>query len=186
MKTIFDLCKRLDNPIRRELLRRVYTSPDGGANVTLAQDNCGLGMSGTSQYLRQLEELGLIRRQRSGRYVNYLADWSMASPEIQVVAEGIYARFKAGKDIESLAPVFHTMMNPFRARVLNWLLNGGSGEKDVICERFDKRRETVARDLKPAIDDGLLDMTDDDESSGEYLLLKPTDPLALKILEFSV
>ena len=56
----------------------------------------------------------------------------------------------------------------------------------MICERLDKRRETVARDLKPAIDDGLLDMTDDDESSGEYLLLKPTDPLALKILEFSV
>lgn len=186
MKTVFDLCRRLDNPIRRELLRRVYTSLDGGYNVGLAQDNSGLGMSGTSQYLKQLEELGLIRRERCGRYVNYLADWSVAPTGIRDLAAQFHARFAEGGTLESLAPVFHAVMNPFRGRVLNWLSRGGSGEKSLLCERFNKRREILARDLKPAIDVGLLDMTDDDETAGEYVYCPPTDPLALHILSLAI
>ena len=186
MKTIFDLCKRLDNPIRRELLRRVYTSRDGGANVGLAQDNSGLGMSGTSQYLKQLEELGLIRRERAGRYVNYLADWSQAPGAVQEIAALIHRRFSEGGDLEPLEPVFHSLMNPFRGRAIHWLSTGGSGDKAALCERFNKRREVLARDLQPAVEAGLLEVTDDDSETGAYVYRAPADPLARRLIDLAM
>ncbi len=182
MKTIYDLCRRLNNPIRREFLRRVYTALDGGYNVGYAQDNSGVGMSGTSQYLKQLEELGLIRRHRSGKYVNYHADWSQAPSEIKELAALFHERFAQKETLESLANVFHVVMHPLRGRIINWLSKGGSGEKLFLCERFQKRREILARDLKPAVDLGLLEIADDDDAFGEYRYLPPADPIAQKII----
>ena len=186
MKTIFDLCKRLDNPVRRELLRRVYTSRGDGANVTLTQDESGVGLSGASQYLKQLEELGLIARRRSGRFVNYLADWSLAPKGIKTIAAMLHARIKEDGTIDSLAPVFHAVMNPFRGRVLNWLMRGGKGDKKFLADRFGKDLRTIDRDLKPAIDAGLLDMTDDDEDVGSYVFVTPEDSIARAIIALAV
>ncbi len=187
MKTIYDLCRRLNNPVRREFLRRIYTTPDvGGYNVGLAQYNSGVGMSGTSQYLKQLEELGLVRRERSGKYVNYHADWSQAPSAIKELAALFHERFSQQETLESLADVFHVVMNPIRGRVLNWLSKGGSGEKACLCKQFLKRREILARDLKPAVDLGLLEITDDDDAVGEYRYLLPTDPIAQRIIALAI
>ena len=183
MKTICDLCKKLYNPIRLELLKRAYTALDGGVNVGFAQDDSGLGISGTSQYLKQLEDLGLIRRERAGRYVNYLADWSHAPSDIGEIAALLSARFKANGEVESLVPFFGVMMNPLRARVVHYLAKGGDGTKTHLIERFKQSKRTFDRDLKPARDAGLLDMDDDDATAGRYIYLAPSDPIALRIIE---
>ena len=182
MKTISDLCKKLNNPIRIELLKGVYTSMTGGANVGLMQDGSGLGVSGTSQYMAQLEDLGLIRRKRSGRYVNYLADWSQATPEIAEIAAMLKQRFVEKGDMTELTVVFGVLMNPFRARVINYLANGGNGEKENLIKCFKQSKKTLDRDLKPARDAGLLDMDDDDADFGCYTYHAPSDPIATRLI----
>jgi len=183
MKTVCDLCKRLNNPIRIELLRRAYTSLDGGVNVGIAQDKSGVGVSGTSQYLKQLEDLGILRRERSGKYVNYIADWSAAPAPIAEIAAMLKARFKKGEDVESLVPYFNALMNPFRARVVKYLAKGGDGSKEAIADKFTKFSKTLDRDLKSAVTVGLLTCDDADEGVGTYAYHPPTDEIVLKIIE---
>ena len=184
MKTICDLCKKLNNPIRIELLRRIYTA-SYGANVGLTQDGSGLGQSGASQYLAQLEDLGLIRRERSGRYVNYYADWTLASPEIAEIAALLKKRFAEKGDVKRLLPIFAVMMNPMRARVVHYLADGGDGAKEHLIEHFKQNKKTFDRDLKPARDAGLLDMDDDDAGVGSYSYHAPTDPIARRLVELA-
>ena len=69
MNGISELCKLLHNPLRLEILRRVYDAK-GGVNVGYLADeftDSGLGLSGVSQYLKQLERIGVVKRERAGR-----------------------------------------------------------------------------------------------------------------------
>ena len=115
----WELCRKLANPERRALLRMVCEAKDG-LNVGLAQDGAvGLEQSGTSQYLGQLWKLGLIRRVRSGRFVNYYADAENAHALVKDVAVALQERFRAeagcGSHDESYLPVMRVMGNAMRA-----------------------------------------------------------------------
>ena len=84
MATVSDLCKLLRNPLRQRLLSRIYLSLDG-VNVGFLVDmlsDAGLNQSGVSQYLKQMEQLGVIRREQAGRYVNYKADTQRANERV--------------------------------------------------------------------------------------------------------
>ena len=125
------------NPERRSLLRMVCEAKDG-LNVGIAQDGAeGLKQSGTSQYLGQLWKLGLIRRVRSGKYVNYYADAENAHALVQNVAVALQDRFRAesggNSHDEGYLPVMRVMGNAMRARIVGMLAREGQATREYVC-----------------------------------------------------
>ena len=87
MKEVWELCRRLNNPTRLKLLMDVYSQKlDDGLNVGIAMDDNSLKQSATSAHLSALASLGIIRRCRSGRFVNYYPEISEESPSVAEIA----------------------------------------------------------------------------------------------------
>lgn len=180
---IWELCRKLANPERRALLRMVCEAKDG-LNVGIAQDGAeGLKQSGTSQYFGQLWKLGLIRRLRSGRFVNYYADAENAHALVRDVAVALQERFRAeaggGSHDESYLPVMRVMGNAMRARIVGMLAREGSACHEYVCDRLGVSGRTLDRHLKPAIDIGLVEC----DANGNLKISTPTDPIAQLIVK---
>lgn len=174
------------NPERRTLLRKVCEARDG-LNVGIAHEgNDGLKQSGTSQYLGQLWKLGLIRRVRSGKYVNYYADAENANALVRDVALALQERFRAeaggsGCD-EGYLPVMRVMGNAMRARIVGLLATEGQTNREYVCDRLGLDFRTLDRHLKPAIDMGLVEC----DAGDNLRLVPPSDPIAQLIVKSAV
>ena len=68
------MCRRLNNPKRFDFLVRLYRDDRpmdlAGLNVTGASDGAKVNLSATSEYLKGLAEIGLIRRDRVKEHVD--------------------------------------------------------------------------------------------------------------------
>lgn len=185
MTEMWELCRKLANPERRALLRKVCEARDG-LNVGIAQDgNDGLKQSGTSQYLGQLWKLGLIRRVRSGKYVNYYADAENAHALVQNVAVALQERFRAESESnshdEGYLPVMRVMGNAMRARIVGMLAREGTANRDYVCDKTGLEVKALMRHLKSAFDIGLVQI-----DAGETLkVIPPFDSIAQLILKAS-
>lgn len=182
---ISNLCKILNNTFKREMLVRIYTSP-GGVNVGEIAEEMkarGLVLSGVSQYLKQLEGLGVIMRSRSGRYVNYSPNPKNASPDVREVVEALVKRLRKGDD-SSLDAVFAALMNPFRAKVIAALAKAGSISAMDICEATEHIPRYLTRDLQPAVDAGLIWSDDSETALATYHFTPPTDPFVKLLVSF--
>jgi len=171
------LFKTLNNPLKLMMLERVYGAKDG-MNVGLLADEMssrGLVLSGVSQYLKELEGLGVVQRGRAGRYVNYKADCSRAHPAVREIVMGVIGRMKKGD--MSFADVFPALMNPFRAKVVAALSKAGTIPAVDICEKTDHQPKHLKRDLQPAVDAGLIWADDGDVVLASYHYVEPSDPL---------
>ena len=178
MVEIWELCRKLSNPERRALLRMVCNSKDG-LNVGIAEEESnGLQQSGTSQYLGQLWKLGLIRRVRSGRYVNYYPDAENAHVLIKDVAIALQVRFCAeNKDTtpnEDYLPVMRVMGHAMRAKIIGMLAREGTLSLDYLCDKTGLTAKSLARHLKPAIKIGLVEEVGD----GSLKISTPDDHIA--------
>jgi len=157
-----------------------------GLNVGIAH-NCaeGLKQSGTSQYLGQLWKLGLIRRMRSGRFVNYYADAENAHALVKDVALALQERFRAevgGVHDEGYISVMRVMGNAMRARVVGILAREGSATSGYVCDRLGLSLRALERHLKPAIDISLVDC----DADGNLRFNMPSDPIAQLIVKSAV
>jgi len=181
MKHVWDLCKVLENEHRMMLLAEIYKSRDGGCNVGYLADRMlgKLEFPAVSQYLKQLESLGLLRRERCGKYVNYLDDMREAEDGVRQVARMIRAEIKE-KGMYDDHNMFRALMNAFRAKVCRYLMEGGNGEKSVICDKFKHFSKYLVRDLQPAVEAGLLS-----EYVEAYELMLPADPIVRRIVELA-
>jgi len=181
MVKIWDLCKVLENVHRRELLAEIYRSREGGCNVGYLVEHMRnrIEPPAVTQYLRQLERIGLLRRERCGKYVNYLDDMREASPFVREVVQMIRKETKTRGSYDDNG-LFRALMNAFRARVCHYLLKGGDGAKSVICDRFYHFSKHLARDLQPAVASGLLT-----EYVEAYELSLPDDPIVRRIIELA-
>ena len=182
----WELCRKLANPERRALLRMVCEAKDG-LNVGLAQDGAAkLKQSGTSQYLGQLWKLGLIRRVRSGRFVNYYADAENAHALVRDVAVALQKRFRAearcGSHDESYLPVMRVMGNAMRARIVGLLAREGYANSEYICEKLGLDGRALDRHLKSAINIGLVER----DAGGTLRLNQPSDPIARLVVKTAV
>lgn len=180
---ICELCKVLNNPLKLELLLRVHSVRDG-ANVGVLADEMsrrGLVLSGVSQYLKQLESLGVIRRSRDGRYVNYYPDLRGASADVKAVVEALVSRKGS---LAELAPVFAALMNPFRTRVVALLHKAGEISGVEICEKTQHSLRYLKRDLQAAVDAGLLWADDSEPALAVYRSCEPKDPIARLLVSF--
>ena len=185
MLEICNMCKLLSNPLRLEMLARVYSAADG-VNVGVLADELsqsGIGQSGVSQYLKQLASLGVIRRIRSGRYVNYIRH-EAPDPAVRKAIEAIASRMKKNRN-RNFAYVFGVMMNPFRARVVVDVAKAGAIPAVEICERLEHQVKYLKRDLQCAVDAGLLDVDDSDVKDAVYRYVAPSDPLVALIVSLA-
>ena len=179
MEALCEMCKLLYNPLRLEILMRTYAARDG-VNVGVlgeAMKPSGLGVSGVSQYLKQLERIGVVRRERAGCYVNYMPDTRRARPKVRQFVEALVAG--TGKDdLVPLEPVFGALMNPFRARVVSAVAQAGAIPAAEICERTHHPSRHLGRDLRMAVDAGLIDPDDSEATCATYHYVEPADPLS--------
>ena len=179
MVAICEMCKLLSNELRLEVLVRVFRAKDG-VNVGLLADgmqNLGLGLSGVSQYLKQLERLGVVRRVRAGRYVNYVADVRRADPKVRTAVEAIVpAVGKRGCD--ALLPIFGALMNPFRAGVVAAVAKAESISSEEICAKMEHQMKHLKRDLRAAVDAGLIDSDDTEAQIAVWHYREPSDAVA--------
>ena len=181
MKKVWALCKVLENEHRKTLLAEIYKSHGGGCNVGFLVDRMSgkLEAPAVSQYLKQLEYLGLLRRERSGKFVNYYDDMREAGSDVREVARLIRREMRQTGVYDDHG-MFRALMNAFRARVCHYLLNGGQGEKGAICDRFSHISRYLVRDLRPAVESGLLV-----EYGDAYELVPPDDQIVRRIIELA-
>ena len=173
---ISELCKVCNNPLKLEMLVRIHSAKDG-VNVGVLADEMsprGLVLSAVSQYLKQLETLGAVRRVRAGRYVNYFPN-DAASADIRSVIATIAAR-KGNR--KTLAPYFAALMNPFRAKVVAALRKAGEISAVEICEKTEHQLRYLKRNLQAAEDAGLIWSDDSEPSLAVYHYCEPSDPIA--------
>jgi len=178
----------LDNKQRRAFLVRLYN--DGrpfdmaGFNVGEAVDKSDLNQPATSQYLKQLSTLGLVRRERHGRIVSYIPDVRSTTPYIKEIGEMMRDRWRADPTDELFVPIFHIMMGPFRARVVRLVASGECGSVEALAERFKRKPADLIRHLEWAVKGGVLDL-DSEDPAGVYRYITPADPIARRIIELS-
>lgn len=182
------MCKLLNNPKRMDFLVRLYRNSlslnDSCLNVGNAQDGSGLFLAATSTYLRQLADIGLVRRERSGRLVNYYPDFTRAAEEVQEIAALIMHRLRKEDGNMSFAPVFRVMMGAIRARVVRYIASGGDGCVEHLSERFQLQIGDLRHYLKFAEEGGML-VCNSDDPDGVYRYIAPADPIARRIVELS-
>ena len=182
---IHNLCKLLHNPFKREILLRVYVSRDGINVGVLADemDRKGLVPSGVSHYLKELESVGVIRRSRAGRYVNYYPDPKNASPDVKLVVEE-FVSHNGRLEEEALDAVFGALMNPFRARVIAALSTAGSIPSLEICQKTGHQPRYLKRDLQAAVDANLIWADDSGTACAVYHFVPPKDPFVKRLVSF--
>lgn len=183
-----EMCKKLNNPNRMDLLIRLYRNAKrptfAGLNVNDAQDGSKIFQPATSEYLRQLWGLKLIRRERAGRLVNYYPDFSRACAPVSVIAAMIADRAGADSDDFAFAAIFRVMMGSVRSRIVRFLAAGGIGVVESLCDEFSMRETDLHYTLRPAVDGGILSL-DVKCPDGTYRYITPADPIARRIVELS-
>jgi len=180
---VCELYKLLYNPLRLEILRRVCASRDG-MNVGQLVDEMtkhDIRQSCVSQYLKQLEHVGVIVRRRAGKYANYFADSSNAPANVRdAVHEIIW--YRNAHPQHDVGPVLGVLMNPFRAAVVRAIAGAGRMDGPTICARFAHQPKYLKRDLQAAVDAGLLAM--DDSEDPVYRFVPPSDMITEKLIAF--
>ena len=182
MNKVWDMCKILNNPKKLRIVEQIYLAGASGVSVkALAGELCEveLGKSGISQYLKQLAQLGVVRRERQGKSVAYFYDTYRARAEVKEVLELICQRLKHGGGMEFL-PTFRTLMNPFRAKVAGMLKCGLAGSLSEICAKLGCSRQHALMELKLGMEDGYF------RCDGDNLnLALPDDEIVWRIVELS-
>ena len=186
MKEVWELCKKLNNPVRMKLLVEIYAKrPDAGVNVGFAMDESKLIASTASEHLSALASLGLIRRCRSGRFVNYYPEISGDYPHIAQIGQLIRERVLENPGDLLFTKVFPAMMNAFRARAVAFIAKSNGVTLLDLAEKYDKEMRLITRDLKPAVEAGLISVSAEG-ADGVYRYNPPSDPIAQRIVELSV
>lgn len=183
-----EMCRKLSNPKRFDFLVRLYNDRQemrfAGFNVGDAQDGSGLLQPATSQYLRQLADLGLARRRRHGRLVHYYPDFSAASSCVKEVASMMRLRLLSGSKDSSYTEVFPVLASTFRSVVVRYIAAGGDGSVASLGALYGKRSSEIIRLLEPAVTGLLLELDSEDEN-GTYRYIPPEDEIARRIVELS-
>ena len=185
MIKVCDLCRVLANPLRLEILARIYCAPDG-FNVGFLADEMQkhkLGLSAVSQYLMQLERMGLIRRRREGRYVNYYPVSSGGPASIRGIFQQIVKNLRSQKGRDYVR-AFAVLKDPFRAKVVGLLSRERKLSTEAICMRCDRKMQIwhLYRDLKCAIDAGLI-RADGNCSDANYFYIQPKSKIVQLLID---
>ena len=184
-----EMCRRLNNPKRFDFLVRLYQDDRSmdlaGFNVKGALDGAKVNLSATSEYLKGLAEIGLIRRERAGRLVNYTPDFSLAKPCVGEIARMMRERIRKDPNDLGFVPVFRAMMGSRRSRIVRHIASGGCGHIPYLIQQFEFLQLCdLIRDLKAAVEAHILDL-DSQDSDGTYTYITPADPIARRIVELS-
>ena len=185
MKEVWELCKKLNNPVRMKVLVEIYKRRhDPGMNVGILVDTCRINEPTASEHLSALSSLGLIQRRRSGRFVNYYPEIKSDNPNIDEIGQLIRERVLENPTDLSFTKIFPAMMNAFRARAVTFIAKSSGVTLLDLAERYDKELRLITRDLRPAVKLGLLSVSAEG-ADGLYTYNPPSDPIARRIIELS-
>ena len=180
MNNIWDLCKLLNNPKKMRLFQSICLAGKQGVSVmalTEEMGESGLGKSGISQYLKQMAQLGLVRRDRKGATVVYFYDVGRARKEVREVAEMIATRISLGGDM-GFVQALRTLMNPFRAKVASLIYHKEAGDSGEICKRMMCSSARLYMAMKLGIEDGIFTY-----EGGKLALQASGDVIIQRIIE---
>ena len=76
---------------------------------------------------------------------------------------------------------FYVMMNAARARVVNFLAGGGSGDAETLCDKFKILPQNLERFLEMAVREELLDLSSQN-SSGVYSCVASADEIVRRLV----
>jgi len=164
------------------MLVRIYQSEDG-VNVGVMTDELsqsGIGQSGVSQYLKQLSAIGVIRRVRAGKFVNYVRG-EAPNPAVREAVR-IIVDWKLQKGDKRVVEICGVLMNPFRAAAVSAVAKAGKVAASEICEKLEHQMKYLKRDLQSAVEAGLLEMDDDASPDPVYRYVEPSDTLAKELV----
>jgi len=186
MERYCNMCRRLANPERVNLLRTVMTILEpGGLPVQHLAELAGMKVSATCQYLAQLEgECGFVESVRQGRYVLYRAATQFDSERTARLVVALSGRFrreedgrfiwrKSARPTPAFVKVMPALENVSRLGVLAAVRTGGPLTKNDLVHRLDMSEINVRRHLKVLEECGLIMRND---ALVEYRA--PEDPLA--------
>lgn len=183
-----EMCSKLNNPKRFEFLVRLYRDYQDpvrdGFVVKDAVDGSGLNQPATSEYLRQLASLGLVRRKRNGRFVHYSPDYTLANPCVREIASMIRQCVRSPEHDMSFTPIFRVMMGSLRSRIVRLLAAEGDRSLGSLAWQFKVQISDLRKILGPAIEGGVLALESDDSGGGCHYVV-PAHPVARRIVELS-
>jgi len=169
MERYCNMCRRLANPERVNLLRTVMTILEpGGLPVHHLAELAGMKVSATCQYLAQLEsECGFVESVRQGRYVLYRTATQFDSDMTDRIVAALSDRFRREEDglfvwrkSARPTPAFVTVMpaleNESRLRVLAAIQAAGPHTKNGLVHRLGMSDINVRRHLKVLESCGLV------------------------------
>lgn len=185
---VWELCRLLKNPKRLDLLVQIYRDCKDprldGVSVNDMVDDGLLNQAATSEYLKQLEGIGLIRRQRVGKSVRYFPDYSSAEDAIRDFASLLRGRLQTERYGLDFIKYMPALSNAFRASAVNVIAENGRMSVEMLCDLFKRPPRFLFRDLKPAVVDTLLG-TDDSENPTVYWFQPPSDAIAQRLVELA-
>jgi len=186
MERYCNMCRRLANAERVNLLRTVMTILDpGGLPVQHLAELAGMKVSATCQYLSQLEsECGFVESVRQGRYVLYRTATRFDSDRTARIVAALSDRFrreedgrfvwcKSARTIPAFLAVMPALQNEARLGVLAAIRTGGPLTKNDLVHRLGMSEVNVRRHLRVLEKCGLVLRND---ASVEDRV--PEDPLA--------
>ncbi len=182
---IWKLCRLLKNPKRMELLVKLYREcqkPSDCINVSAIQCSARLELAATSEYLKDLMQIGLLQRKRCAQEVVYYPDLSRAKPAVRKFGIVLRSQLISGKCDFGFTCAFPSLSNASRAKAIKLLSDFGALERSRLCEMLNKNPKNLSRDLLRAKKDGLIDYGSEDDDA-IYTYLPPTHPVIQMLVD---
>jgi len=161
----------LANRQRLHILEYLATRPQ--ATVSEVAQSVGLPDAVASQYLRALNARGLLRAQRSGRWVYYRMAPDPVVPEAESLVSALQDSFGCGSlDAKTVFAVLTAFTHPRRVTIVRLLHRLGVLEFNPLRLRSDMSRQALGRHLRKLMDRGIVE-----EGTDGYRLCRPRNKL---------
>lgn len=164
-----NLCRRLSNRKRLNLLRKVMASPErDGLSAAHLADMTWMSPAAARQHLRVLDaECGLVESVRDGRAVSFRAHFTVDDEGLRRLVSALAVFFRAegrgGCDVngaEPPDPAFAKILRPLsdanRGRLLLAIREAGTISKEALRKRSDLSAEDLRRGIQTLTECGLV------------------------------
>lgn len=181
-----NLCRRLANRERLNLLRKVMSSPErDGLPAAHLADMTWMSPAAARQHLRVLDaECGLVESVRDGRAVLFRPHLAAADEGLRrlvsALAEFFRAEGRGGCDVNGVKPpdpAFAKILRPLsdagRVRLLLAIREAGTISKEALRKRSGLSAEDFRRGILTLSECGIVAVSGEDVSFSE-----PADPLS--------
>ncbi len=188
-----DVCRKLANEERVDVLRRVMISSEEGLSVGQVADMVRLEQPATSVYLAQLErDCGLVAAKREGRYCVYRAEPDKSDGRIAAIFDALRTFFRAESsrfvfvngerpDTPAFVSVLPALANETRVRLLGYIRRERHTDKGNTMKSSGLTEVNVRRHVACLAECGLVEV-----NGCAYTWREPSDAVSRLFIELSL